>query len=117
MERYRTIRAYSAGGVVFRLIPRRPTEDGHAIDQQRAGQHPCDVSIEVALVGRSHPGIWALPKGTPRPGETIEQVAVREEVEKALELTGGRHFLLAPGCSIPPETPAKNLETIRIALS
>ncbi len=42
---------------------------------------------------------------------------VREEVEKALELTGGRHFLLAPGCSIPPETPAKNLETIRIALS
>jgi len=42
---------------------------------------------------------------------------VREEVEKALDLTGGRHFLLAPGCSIPPETPAQNLATIRIALS
>jgi len=42
---------------------------------------------------------------------------VREEVEKAMDLTGGRHFLLAPGCSIPPETPAQNLATIRIALS
>jgi len=42
---------------------------------------------------------------------------VQEEVEKALELTGGRHFLLAPGCSIPPETPAKNLKAIRRSLS
>lgn len=42
---------------------------------------------------------------------------VQDEVAKALELTGGRHFLLAPGCSIPPETPAKNLEAIRRALS
>ena len=42
---------------------------------------------------------------------------VQEEVEKALELTGGRHFLLAPGCSIPPETPAMNLRAIRRLLS
>ena len=42
---------------------------------------------------------------------------VQEEVGKALEATGGRHFLLAPGCSIPPETPAKNLEAIRRALT
>ena len=42
---------------------------------------------------------------------------VQEEVAKALELTDGRHFLLAPGCSIPPETPARNLEAIRRALS
>jgi len=42
---------------------------------------------------------------------------VQEEVEKALELTGGRHFLLAPGCSIPPETPAANLRVIRRSLS
>src|SRR5207237_3179292 len=27
---------------------------------------------------------------------------VREEVSQAIELTGGTHFLLAPGCSIPP---------------
>ncbi len=66
MERYPTIRAYSAGGVVFRL------EDDPA-------EHPL---VEVALVGRSHAGIWALPKGTPRAGETFEQVAVREVQEE-----------------------------------
>jgi len=42
---------------------------------------------------------------------------VREEVERALELTGGRHFLLAPGCSIPPDVPVKNLLAIRSALT
>jgi uroporphyrinogen decarboxylase len=42
---------------------------------------------------------------------------VREEVARALELTGGKHFLLAPGCSIPPETPAENLQAIRDSLS
>lgn len=42
---------------------------------------------------------------------------VQDEVGRALEMTGGRHFLLAPGCSIPPETPAKNLEAIRRSLS
>src|SRR5437870_257986 len=35
---------------------------------------------------------------------------VQDEVGKALELTGGKRFLLAPGCSIPPEAPAQNLE-------
>jgi len=38
--------------------------------------------LEVALVGRSYAGMWALPKGTPQPGETIEQVAVREAQEE-----------------------------------
>jgi uroporphyrinogen decarboxylase len=42
---------------------------------------------------------------------------VRDEVAHALELTGGKHLLLAPGCSISPETPAKNLEAVRSALS
>lgn len=38
--------------------------------------------IEVVLVGRSQSNLWALPKGTPLPGETIEQVAVREVREE-----------------------------------
>jgi 8-oxo-dGTP pyrophosphatase MutT (NUDIX family) len=62
------MRAYSAGGVVFRLVPVRSAE-------RREG-------VEIALVGRSHAGIWALPKGTPKPGETIEQVAIREVQEE-----------------------------------
>jgi len=85
--------------------------DSHIIDQQSAVDHlngrsefagselksaiqsfegyPRDVTIEVALVGRrsspiyrGSPGIWALPKGTPKAGETIEQVAVREVQEE-----------------------------------
>ena len=42
---------------------------------------------------------------------------VQEEVAQALTATGGRHFLLAPGCTISPETPVKNLNAIRRALS
>ena len=75
MERYRTMRAYSAGGVVFRLVPMRSSD-------QEALVPASDLAVEVALVGRSHAGIWTLPKGTPQPGETIEQVAVREVQEE-----------------------------------
>jgi len=50
-------------------------------DEQAAGQDR-DLTVEVALVGRSHPGIWTLPKGTPEAGETIEQVALREVREE-----------------------------------
>jgi len=79
MERYRTIRAYSAGGVVFRLVPLDCTgQDGPS---HRPGENQ-PVHVEVALVGRSQPGIWSLPKGTPRVGETIEQVAAREVQEE-----------------------------------
>jgi uroporphyrinogen decarboxylase len=53
-------------------------------------------------------------KGTLRNGTAAQ---VREEVAQAIEQTGGRHFLLAPGCSIAPDTPAKNLEAIRSMLS
>ena len=49
--------------------------------------------------------------------KTGEPEQVREEVARAIEMTGGTHFLLAPGCSIPPETPAKNLQAIRDSLS
>lgn len=104
------MRAYSAGGVVFRLAPLRGPEYNqlHTDHDQQAGQHVLWKSIdveegshnatisatnatnatehpgmmEVVLVGRSHAGIWALPKGTPNPGETIEQVAVREVQEE-----------------------------------
>ncbi len=75
------MRAYSAGGVVFRLVPIDGTKNRIVTDLWGSGQFG-DTIVEVALVGRSHPGIWALPKGTPRSGETIEQVAVREVQEE-----------------------------------
>ena len=36
----------------------------------------------VALVGRLRPRRWALPKGTPQAGETLEQTAMREVSEE-----------------------------------
>lgn len=44
-------------------------------------------------------------------------VQAQEEVAKALELTGEKHFLLASGCAVPPEIPGKNVEAIRRMLS
>ena len=54
-------RAVSAGGVVYRRGPQ---------------------GIEVVLCGRSEDGVWGLPKGTPDPGESLEQAAVREVSEE-----------------------------------
>ena len=61
MAKLRTERAVSAGGVVWR----------------RQGDQ-----IEVLLCGRRSDSLWALPKGTPEPGETIEQAALREVREE-----------------------------------
>jgi 8-oxo-dGTP pyrophosphatase MutT (NUDIX family) len=80
MERYQTIRAYSAGGVVFRLVSGNSNKKG--TNDQRSNTQYSNMSVEVALVGRSHSGMWALPKGTPEAGETLEQVAVREVQEE-----------------------------------
>ncbi len=57
----RTARATSAGGVVYRTI---------------------DDRIQVAVVHRRAPALWALPKGTPDSGETIEETALRETREE-----------------------------------
>jgi 8-oxo-dGTP pyrophosphatase MutT (NUDIX family) len=57
------------------------SEQSEPDSQQREHLSP-SVVVEVALVGRSYPGIWALPKGTPQAGETVEQVAAREVQEE-----------------------------------
>lgn len=80
------MRAYSAGGVVFRLAPMHPPGVEFAAHQydleQDASDSDCMIAMEVVLVGRSQAGMWTLPKGTPQPGETVEQVAVREVQEE-----------------------------------
>lgn len=57
----RMAEAVSAGGVVYRQSP-----DG----------------IGVLLCGRAYDGLWALPKGTPEHGETLEDAALREVAEE-----------------------------------
>ncbi len=76
--------------MVFRLAPVPSPEQYFATEQTEEEQDtsPVDeperdqIHMEVALVGRKHAGIWALPKGTPQAGETIEQVAIREAQEE-----------------------------------
>jgi 8-oxo-dGTP pyrophosphatase MutT (NUDIX family) len=38
--------------------------------------------IEIVLVARPQQGLWALPKGTPEPGESVEETAIREVTEE-----------------------------------
>ena len=51
----------SAGGVVYRVV---------------------DDQIETVLCGRDQPIRWSLAKGTPDPGETLEETAAREVREE-----------------------------------
>jgi 8-oxo-dGTP pyrophosphatase MutT (NUDIX family) len=76
----RTARATSAGGVVHRSV---------------------DGQIQIALVHRRSPALWALPKGTPDSGETHEETAVREtreetglEVELEAAIRSIRYFFV-----------------------
>ncbi len=57
----RSARATSAGGVVHRLTEAGP---------------------EIVIVHRRRPVLWALPKGTPNAGETLEETALRETREE-----------------------------------
>ena len=57
----KTQRVTSAGGVVL-----------------RAGPH----EFEVLVCGRKADGLWALPKGTPEDGESLDQTALREVREE-----------------------------------
>ena len=61
MAALRSARATSAGGVVHR------TEGGR---------------VEIVLVRRRQPPLWALPKGTPNSGETLAETALRETSEE-----------------------------------
>jgi 8-oxo-dGTP pyrophosphatase MutT (NUDIX family) len=71
----RNARATSAGGVVHRTV---------------------DGRLQVVLVHRIRPPLWALPKGTPNAGETLEETALRETREE----TGLEVALEAPLRSI-----------------
>jgi 8-oxo-dGTP pyrophosphatase MutT (NUDIX family) len=60
-----------------------------------------DGETEILLVHRRAPLLWALPKGTPDSGETIEETALREtreetgiEVEIEAPLSAIRYFFV-----------------------
>ncbi len=76
----RTARATSAGGVVHRSV---------------------GASHEIVILHRRVPVLWALPKGTPDSGETLEETALREtreetglEVEIEAPIAAIRYFFV-----------------------
>jgi 8-oxo-dGTP pyrophosphatase MutT (NUDIX family) len=78
VARLRTARATSAGGVVVSAERERP-------------------SLVVGMRRRGRDGVtWTLPKGTPDPGESTEQTAIREVAEE----TGLEVRIVAPLPSI-----------------
>lgn len=77
MPRFRIVRAFSAGGVIYR---RSQTPPSDAPQPRAAETGPEDV--EIVLVGRGAENFWVLPKGTPREGESTEEVALREVEEE-----------------------------------
>jgi 8-oxo-dGTP pyrophosphatase MutT (NUDIX family) len=79
--------AVSAGGVVWR--------------------HSATGELEIVLCGRERDGSWALPKGTPDEGESIEETALREvreetglEVELGESLGFIEYWFVADGARI-----------------
>ena len=66
MKNRKTIETMSAGGVVYR----------------RNGRGGGSDDVEIVICGRKYPELWGLPKGTPDPGETQEQTALREVREE-----------------------------------
>ena len=78
-----------------------------------AASEPGNPSLKEALARSERAvmggvAVTTMAQGTPD--------GVASEVRQALVETGGRRFLLAPGCSIPPETPEANLRAVRGAL-
>ncbi len=59
-------RAFSAGGVIYRTR---------------------SELIEIVICRHNDVGVWALPKGTPRKGERLEETALREVSEETGLLT------------------------------
>lgn len=62
-------------------------------------------------------------KGAVMGGITHDELATRpdpeffvSEYQRGLEQTGGRRWLVAPGCSIPPTTPAGHLRAVKDAV-
>lgn len=80
MPKPHTIRAFSAGGVVYRRVPPQPPATD--APDPLAPTQPDHHGVEIVLVGRAWDNFWVLPKGTPKEGESTEEVALREVGEE-----------------------------------
>ena len=83
----------------------------HAINW--ASGEPGNPTLKEGLARSERAVMGGVSVATVAKG-TTEKVAA--EVRQALSDTGGQRFLLAPGCSIPPQTPEANLLAVKGAL-
>jgi len=83
----------------------------HAINW--AAGEPGNPTLEEGLARSERAVMGGVSVATVAQG-TPDRVAA--EVRQALSETGSRRFLLAPGCSIPPEAPEANLLAVKGAL-
>lgn len=87
MRKSHIVRAFSAGGVVYRRALSLPSSTTDSSLFTNAGddtdpQHLDVPAAEIVLVGRAWDNFWVLPKGTPHEGESTEEVALREVSEE-----------------------------------
>jgi uroporphyrinogen decarboxylase len=83
----------------------------HAINW--AVGEPGNPSLKEALDRTQRAVMGGVSVSTVAQGATDKVAA---EVRRSLSETAGRRFLLAPSCSIPPETPEANLRAVRSTL-
>jgi uroporphyrinogen decarboxylase len=89
-------------GIYFDLLADYPV---HAISW--AATLPGNPTLAEGLTRTDKAVMGGVSEKTTLPDGAPEDVAA--EVRQALRETGGVRLLLAPGCSIPPRTPAANL--------
>jgi uroporphyrinogen decarboxylase len=85
--------------------------------------------VQIISWDASAPGNPNLQEGKLRSGKAVmgglnrqtlqsgSPNQIQEEVAQVLELTGERSLLLAPGCTVSPETPIRNIGAVRRVFS
>ena len=75
---------------------------------------PTNPSLDQALAMVSGAVMGGISHETTLQASSPDGVLA--ELRRGMEQTGGHRWLVAPGCSIPPATPAANLKAVRAAL-
>ncbi len=92
--------------IFFDLLADYPV---HAINW--AATLPGNPSLREGLEKTPRAVIGGISEKTTLVNGSPEDVAT--EAIAALDQTGGRRFLMGPGCTIPPQSPAANLRAVR----
>ncbi|MFQ5880136.1 MAG: uroporphyrinogen decarboxylase family protein [Dehalococcoidia bacterium] len=82
---------------------------------QWAANRPTNATLRDGLTKTGKAVLGGISQDSTLVQGTPQQVAA--EMQAALAQTGGRRFLLGPGCSVSPQTPEANLRAVLGALT